>query len=80
MAPQSFCGGYLVLTFETNNSGVWLMHCHIGWYTEEGLALQFIEQEIEIQKYINYSIINSNYQAWDSYTSKESIVQGNDRI
>jgi FtsP/CotA-like multicopper oxidase with cupredoxin domain len=25
--------GYLVLAFETDNPGVWLMHCHIGWHT-----------------------------------------------
>lgn len=23
--------GYLVLAFETDNPGAWLMHCHIGW-------------------------------------------------
>jgi FtsP/CotA-like multicopper oxidase with cupredoxin domain len=25
--------GYIVLAFETDNPGVWLMHCHIGWHT-----------------------------------------------
>lgn len=25
--------GFLVLAFETDNPGVWLMHCHIGWHT-----------------------------------------------
>jgi FtsP/CotA-like multicopper oxidase with cupredoxin domain len=25
--------GYLVLAFITDNPGVWLMHCHIGWHT-----------------------------------------------
>lgn len=24
-------GGYLVVAFYTDNPGVWLMHCHIGW-------------------------------------------------
>lgn len=25
--------GFIVLAFETDNPGVWLMHCHIGWHT-----------------------------------------------
>jgi FtsP/CotA-like multicopper oxidase with cupredoxin domain len=25
--------GYIVLAFVTDNPGVWLMHCHIGWHT-----------------------------------------------
>jgi FtsP/CotA-like multicopper oxidase with cupredoxin domain len=28
MLPAS---GYLVMAFETDNPGAWLMHCHIGW-------------------------------------------------
>ena len=33
MLPAS---GHLVLAFKTDNPGAWLMHCHIGWHTEEG--------------------------------------------
>jgi FtsP/CotA-like multicopper oxidase with cupredoxin domain len=32
MLPAS---GYLVIAFETDNPGAWLMHCHIGMYTHE---------------------------------------------
>ncbi|CBF71547.1 hypothetical protein AN6830.2 [Aspergillus nidulans FGSC A4] len=28
---------YLIVGFYTDNPGAWLMHCHIGWHTEEGL-------------------------------------------
>tara|TARA_R110002060_G_scaffold19817_1_gene27096 strand:+ start:102 stop:488 length:387 start_codon:yes stop_codon:yes gene_type:complete len=28
--------GYLVIAFITDNPGAWLMHCHIGWHTDEG--------------------------------------------
>ena len=28
--------GYLVIAFVTDNPGAWLMHCHIGWHTDEG--------------------------------------------
>lgn len=30
MLPAS---GYLVLAWQTDNPGAWLMHCHIGWHT-----------------------------------------------
>ncbi|KAK2758386.1 hypothetical protein FQN54_004236 [Arachnomyces sp. PD_36] len=35
--------GWLVLAFETNNPGAWLMHCHIAWHVGEGLGVQFVE-------------------------------------
>ena len=42
-------GGYLVVGFQTDNPGAWLKHCHIGWHTSEGFALQFIERQSEIE-------------------------------
>ncbi|KAK6542022.1 hypothetical protein TWF694_007793 [Orbilia ellipsospora] len=41
-------GGFLVIAFETNNPGAWLMHCHIAFHSSAGFALQFIERESEI--------------------------------
>lgn len=41
MLPQN---GWLVVAFQTNNPGVWLMHCHIAWHVSEGFAVQFLEQ------------------------------------
>ncbi|KAF2739733.1 hypothetical protein EJ04DRAFT_483935 [Polyplosphaeria fusca] len=35
--------GYLVVAFQTDNPGVWLMHCHIGWHASMGFALQIVE-------------------------------------
>ena len=29
--------GYLVLQFETDNPGVWPLHCHIAWHVSGGL-------------------------------------------
>ncbi|KAF7556011.1 hypothetical protein G7Z17_g1753 [Cylindrodendrum hubeiense] len=40
--------GYLVMAWQTDNPGVWLMHCHIGWHTTEGFAVQFIERASEM--------------------------------
>ncbi|KAF4996638.1 hypothetical protein FGRMN_4384 [Fusarium graminum] len=40
--------GYLIIAFQINNPGVWLMHCHIAWHASGGLALQFVESPREI--------------------------------
>jgi FtsP/CotA-like multicopper oxidase with cupredoxin domain len=41
--------GWLAVGFETDNPGVWLMHCHVGWHAAMGLALQFVEMQDQIK-------------------------------
>ncbi|KAJ5663179.1 Cupredoxin [Penicillium longicatenatum] len=60
--------GYLIIAFKTDNPGVWLMHCHIGWHTEEGFALQFLERKDEIADLIDFNTLNQTCQAWSDYT------------
>jgi FtsP/CotA-like multicopper oxidase with cupredoxin domain len=47
--------GYTVIGFQSDNPGAWLMHCHIVWHVEGGMALQFIEapKSINAGKYAN---------------------------
>jgi hypothetical protein len=40
--------GYLVLAFESDNPGAWLMHCHIPFHIAGGLGVQFLERTDEI--------------------------------
>ncbi|GMF23380.1 unnamed protein product [Phytophthora lilii] len=42
--------GYLVLRFTADNPGVWIMHCHIDWHLDAGLAMVFVEGEEELQE------------------------------
>lgn len=42
-------GGYTVIGFETDNPGAWLMHCHIAWHVDQGLALQWLERPTEMK-------------------------------
>ncbi|KAL1966546.1 hypothetical protein VTN77DRAFT_4468 [Rasamsonia byssochlamydoides] len=67
--------GYLVVAFKTDNPGAWLMHCHIGWHTQMGLAIQFIEQYDVARSLIDYDFLESNCAAWDSYATVEDTVQ-----
>ncbi|KUJ17618.1 uncharacterized protein LY89DRAFT_583860, partial [Mollisia scopiformis] len=41
--------GYLLIAFQIDNPGAWLVHCHIAWHASDGLALQFIEQAKKIK-------------------------------
>jgi hypothetical protein len=41
--------GWLAIAFETDNPGAWLMHCHIGWHTSMGFALQILEGRSKIK-------------------------------
>lgn len=49
--------GHLVIAFQTDNPGAWLMHCHIGWHTTEGFALQFLERTDEVVDTIDYELL-----------------------
>ena len=72
MLPSS---GYLVIAFQTDNPGAWLMHCHIGWHTSEGFALQLVERYSEIAALIDYDTLNSTCAAWETYATDNSIVE-----
>ncbi|KAI0002690.1 multicopper oxidase [Xylariaceae sp. FL0662B] len=72
MLPAS---GYLVLGFKTDNPGVWLAHCHIGWHTSQGFALQLVERESEIGGITDKDGVDSACATWNSYVLANNIVQ-----
>ncbi|KAF8962469.1 laccase [Flammula alnicola] len=51
----------VTIRFETDNSGPWIMHCHIDWHLELGLAIVFAEDTATIAS--SNSTIPT---AWDS--------------
>ncbi|KAH6658450.1 multicopper oxidase [Truncatella angustata] len=67
--------GYLVIAFKTDNPGAWLMHCHIGWHTSEGFALQFVERQDEITALIDYDSLSDTCDAWTTYEDTYSVEQ-----
>lgn len=72
MLPSS---GYLVLAFETDNPGAWLMHCHIGWHTSEGFAMQWIVRQDEITDLIDYDSLEETCSAWTTYADEYSVTE-----
>ncbi|KAI1771423.1 multicopper oxidase [Hypoxylon cercidicola] len=67
--------GHLVIAFETDNPGVWLMHCHIGWHTSQGFALQFVERYDEIAALTNITTLSDTCSTWGSFQETEGIGQ-----
>lgn len=67
--------GYLVIAFKADNPGVWLMHCHIGWHTEEGFALQFVEQQDLIAPLYNATALEDSCKAWETYQTAVGLVE-----
>lgn len=43
-------GGSLTLRIVADNPGAWIMHCHIEWHLEAGLAIQLIEAPLVAQE------------------------------
>lgn len=72
MLPPS---GHLVLAWKTDNPGVWLLHCHIGWHTSEGFALQFVERFSEIASTTDAAFVSDQCDAWATFQDANSIDQ-----
>ncbi|KAK6392808.1 hypothetical protein LTR65_002889 [Meristemomyces frigidus] len=73
-------GGYLAIAFKADNPGVWLAHCHIGWHTSEGFALQFVEQYSLIAAQYNATTMDDQCTAWDTYQTSAGLVQDDSGI
>ncbi|KAG9194276.1 hypothetical protein G6011_04311 [Alternaria panax] len=72
MLPAS---GYLVMAFQTDNLGAWLMHCHIGWHTSEGFAMQLVEQADKIAGLTDNNALTSNCDGWKAHSQYVGILQ-----
>ncbi|KIX03672.1 uncharacterized protein Z518_07225 [Rhinocladiella mackenziei CBS 650.93] len=59
--------GYTVIGFETDNPGAWLMHCHVVWHSDGGLALQWIERPDEIPAYADKQTFQDECSALSTY-------------
>ncbi|KAF2760204.1 multicopper oxidase [Pseudovirgaria hyperparasitica] len=66
--------GFLVIAWVVDNPGVWLAHCHIGWHTSMGMALQFAEMTSQIRSSIKEEkTINDQCANWSSYMNSSGL-------
>lgn len=67
-------GGYVVIGFETDNPGAWLVHCHIGWHVSMGFALQIIEAKEQIRDTVTDSCqLDGTCKSWNQYAALNNI-------
>ncbi|KAI0134129.1 multicopper oxidase [Xylariales sp. AK1849] len=67
--------GYLVIAYQSDNPGVWLMHCHIGWHTSQGFALQLVERESEIAATVDEDSLEETCKNWRAYADNVDLIQ-----
>lgn len=67
--------GYMVIGFVTDNPGVWLMHCHIGYHVETGFALQIVERAAEIPAIVDQDALDRGCAAWSAFQESNHIEQ-----
>lgn len=66
--------GHLVIAFKTDNPGVWLLHCHIGWHNAMGFALQIVENLENIAGTVQRKGAMDDVCAkWDAYANADDI-------
>jgi hypothetical protein len=62
--------GWLLLAFQTDNPGAWLMHCHIAWHVSHGLSVDFLERPADLKSSISaadQANFNNNCANWRAY-------------
>lgn len=74
-------GGWLAIAFQSDNPGVWLLHCHIAWHASSGLALQILERKNEILADLGPERVHATEQVclgWDSWLAHGELIDQED--
>jgi FtsP/CotA-like multicopper oxidase with cupredoxin domain len=67
--------GYLVISFETDNPGAWVFHCHVAWHVATGLSATFVERPDKIAQFRVPNTIAQTCRDWWSYTNTTVVDQ-----
>ncbi|KAL8829353.1 MAG: hypothetical protein Q9191_002062 [Dirinaria sp. TL-2023a] len=67
--------GYLVIQYNTDNPGVWPLHCHIAWHVSAGLYINTMEQTPSIKKYQIPSTVAQTCRDWADYSGHNVVEE-----
>ncbi|KAK8189901.1 Cupredoxin [Phyllosticta capitalensis] len=68
--------GYVVIAWEVDNPGVWLIHCHTGWHLAMGFAAQVVELQDQIKSTVdNREGLDDTCSAWNTYQQTYNVEQ-----
>lgn len=63
-------GGYTIIRFYADNPGIWLMHCHIDFHAEVGMAVI-----IKVGEYHQIPPAPKNFPQCDSFMNEEDKIE-----
>ncbi|KAI1119532.1 Cupredoxin [Nemania sp. NC0429] len=43
---------HIIIRFETNNPGLWALHCHIAWHVEGGMFVSLVERPSDLVRLV----------------------------
>jgi hypothetical protein len=59
--------GYMIIAYQADNPGAWLLHCHIPFHISGGLGVQFVEQPSQVVGTLgDMSIFQQGCTSWDA--------------
>ncbi|KAG6988593.1 hypothetical protein G7Y79_00070g096920 [Physcia stellaris] len=66
---------YLVIQYNTDNPGVWPLHCHIAWHVSAGLYINTMEQVDKIKQRVIPSTVAQTCRDWAAYSGHNVVEQ-----
>ena len=66
---------YLVIQYNTDNPGVWPLHCHIAWHVSAGLYINTMEQVDLIKKRVIPSTVAQTCRDWADYSGHNVVEE-----
>ena len=67
--------GYIVVQYNTDNPGVWPLHCHIAWHVSAGLYINTMEQTDLIKKRVIPETIAQTCRDWADYSGHNVVAE-----
>ena len=67
--------GYLVIQYNTDNPGVWPLHCHIAWHVSTGLYINVMEQTDKIKQKVLPDTVSQTCRDWYDYSGHNVVAE-----
>ena len=67
--------GHIVVQIDSDNPGVWPLHCHIAWHVSGGLYVNILENPDEVERITVPQNVLDLAKTWDAFTALGPIDQ-----
>lgn len=67
--------GYMVISFEADNPGAWVFHCHVAWHVATGMSMTVVERPDLIAQYNIPNTVAQTCRDWWAYTNTTVVDQ-----